>query len=99
MAHVFHRLFILFADSFLVADRVYVASTPTASEANPNPIQHVFSSSSEDSAFEIYPDPRGNSLVHGTEITLVLNKEATEYLENRKLEDIMFVLLTLLGSF
>jgi hypothetical protein len=58
--------------SFLVADQVYVASVPPKSEKNPNPVQHVFSSSSEESSFEIYPDPRGNTLGQGTEITLII---------------------------
>lgn len=58
-----------FYSSFLVADKVYVASLPPPSEKNPNPIQHIFSSSSDDAAFDIYPDPRGNTLGRGTEIT------------------------------
>ena len=61
-----------FYSSFLVSDRVYVASLPPATPANPNPVQHVFSSSSEEPSFEVYKDPRGNTLGRGTEITYVL---------------------------
>lgn len=58
-----------FYSSFLVADKVYVASIPPPSQKNPNPVQHVFSSATDDAAFDVYPDPRGNSLGRGTEIT------------------------------
>ncbi|KAJ7904479.1 heat shock protein Hsp90 [Mycena olivaceomarginata] len=71
-----------FYSSFLVADRVYVASIAPKTAKNPNPVQNVFSSSSEDSSFEIFPDPRGNTLgTHGTEITLHLKDDALEYLD------------------
>lgn len=75
-----------FYSSFLVADRVYVASVPPQSESQPNPVQHVFSSSADDSSFEIYPDPRGNTLGRGTEITLVLKEEEAEYLDTQTLQ-------------
>jgi heat shock protein 90kDa beta len=78
-----------FYSSFLVADKVYVASTPPKSKKNPNPIQHVFSSSADDSSFEIFPDPRGNTLGHGTEITLVLKKDALEYLDEHEITTLM----------
>jgi heat shock protein 90kDa beta len=60
-----------FYSSFLVADKVYVSSLPPPSAANPNPVQHVFASSSEEPSFEVYKDPRGNTLGRGTEITYV----------------------------
>ncbi|KAF7355281.1 Heat shock protein [Mycena sanguinolenta] len=76
-----------FYSSFLVADRVYVASISPKSEKNPNPSQNVFSSSADDSSFEIFPDPRGNTLgSHGTEITLYLKDDAAEYLDTDKLQ-------------
>ncbi|KAF4574637.1 heat shock protein 90 family protein [Pleurotus pulmonarius] len=78
-----------FYSSFLVADRVYVASLPPATAQNPNPVQHVFSSSADDSSFEIYPDPRGNTLGRGTEITLVLKNEDLEYLDADRLTDLI----------
>ncbi|KAJ7667986.1 Hsp90 protein-domain-containing protein [Mycena polygramma] len=75
-----------FYSSFLVADRVYVASIPPKTAKNPNPAQHIFSSSADDSSYEIFPDPRGNTLgSHGTEITLYLKEDATEYLDTEKI--------------
>ncbi|KAF8897518.1 Hsp90 protein-domain-containing protein [Infundibulicybe gibba] len=74
-----------FYSSFLVADHVYVASIPPRTAKSPEPVQHVFSSSADDSSFEIYPDPRGNTLGRGTEITLVLKDDATEYLDTATL--------------
>jgi hypothetical protein len=78
--------------SFLVADQVYVASRPPKSAQNPNPVQHVFSSTADDSSFEIYPDPRGNTLGQGTEITLVLKQDAKEYLGTARLTDLVYVI-------
>ncbi|KAJ7095368.1 Hsp90 protein-domain-containing protein [Mycena belliarum] len=74
-----------FYSSFLVADRVYVASVPPKTAKNPNPVQHVFSSSADDSSYEVFPDPRGNTLGRGTEITLHLKEDALEYLDTDKL--------------
>ncbi|KAG2077431.1 HSP90-domain-containing protein [Suillus decipiens] len=74
-----------FYSSFLVADKVTVASLPPPSPKNPNPIQNVFSSSADEGSFEIYPDPRGNTLGHGTEITLYLKSDASHYLETSTL--------------
>lgn len=78
-----------FYSSFLVADRVYVASRPPRSKENPEPEQWVFSSSVDESSFEIYPDPRGATLGQGTEITLVLKPDALEYLPTTKLSALM----------
>ncbi|KAG1806823.1 Hsp90 protein-domain-containing protein [Suillus plorans] len=69
-----------FYSSFLVADKVTVASLSPPSSKNHNPIQNVFSSSADEGSFEIYPDPRGNTLGHGTEITLYLKSDASHYL-------------------
>jgi heat shock protein 90kDa beta len=80
-----------FYSSFLVADKVYVASVPPKTKANPNPVQHVFSSSAQDSEFEVFEDPRGNTLDHGTEITLLLKPEALEYLDTQKLGELVYV--------
>jgi len=66
-----------FYSSFLVADRVYVSSVAAKSDT-----QYVFSSSADEGSFEIYPDPRGNTLGRGTEITLVLKDDALEYLDD-----------------
>ena len=70
-----------FYSSFLVADRVYVTSLAAKSKKNPDPVQYVFSSSAEESTFEVYPDERGNTLGRGTEITLVLKQDALDYLD------------------
>jgi len=78
-----------FYSSFLVADRVYVASRPPRSQENPEPEQWVFSSSADESSFEIYPDPRGVTIGQGTEITLVLKPDAAGYLSTTKLTELM----------
>ncbi|KAF9451709.1 HSP90-domain-containing protein [Macrolepiota fuliginosa MF-IS2] len=78
-----------FYSSFLVADRVEVASVPPPTEKNPNPKQYVFGSAAADSTFEIYPDPRGNTLGRGTEITLHLKEDALEYLEEQSVKDLI----------
>jgi heat shock protein beta len=75
--------------SFLVADKVYVASVPPATPKNPNPQQYVFASNAHESSFETFPDPRGNTLGRGTEITLVLKEDAFEYLDNDKLTELV----------
>ncbi|TFY72957.1 hypothetical protein EVG20_g20 [Dentipellis fragilis] len=71
-----------FYSSFLVADKVYVASVAAKSPSNPDPQQYVFSSAADESEFAVYPDPRGNTLGRGTEITLILKDDALEYLDN-----------------
>jgi heat shock protein beta len=78
-----------FYSSFLVADRVEVASIPPKSSVNLDPIQHVFSSSADDNTFDVYPDPRGNTLGRGTEITLFLKPEASEYLQDAALSGLV----------
>jgi heat shock protein beta len=78
-----------FYSSFLVADRVEVASIPAPSKKNPNPKQFVFSSAADDSVFEVYPDPRGNTLGRGTEITLHLKDDDLEYLEEQNIKDLV----------
>ncbi|KAL9712700.1 hypothetical protein Ac2012v2_003937 [Leucoagaricus gongylophorus] len=78
-----------FYSSFLVADRVEVASIPPPTKNNPNPMQHIFSSAAEDSTFEVYPDPRGNTLGRGTEITLYLKDDSLDYLEEQSIKDLI----------
>src|SRR5882757_7026090 len=77
--------------SFLVADQVVVASLPPPSSKNPNPTQYVFSSSANEGSFEIYPDTRGNTLGHGTEITLYLTSDALHYLVTSNLMKLVYV--------
>ncbi|OCH90980.1 heat shock protein Hsp90 [Obba rivulosa] len=78
-----------FYSSFLVADQVYVSSLAAKSSRNPEPVQYVFSSSADESSFEVYPDPHGNTLGRGTEITLVLKDDTQEYLDTHKLADLV----------
>ena len=78
-----------FYSSFLVADKVYVASIAARSPKNPEPKQHVFASSADESTFEVYPDPRGNVLGRGTEITLVLKEDALEYLDTLRITELV----------
>jgi heat shock protein 90kDa beta len=62
-----------FYSTFLVADRVSVASK------NPlDPVQHVWESTNGSSEFIIYEDPRGNTLQRGTEITLHLKPDVRD---------------------
>lgn len=78
-----------FYSSFLVADRVEVASiSPKVKDGEP--VQHVFASASDENSFDIYADPRGNTLGgRGTEITLFLKSDALEYLDTQKLAEII----------
>lgn len=78
-----------FYSSFLVASHVYVASRSIPTAENPNPVQYVFSSDAEDGQFEIYPDPRGATMDHGTEITLLLKKDAKEYAESGTIQNLI----------
>jgi heat shock protein 90kDa beta len=72
-----------FYSTFLVADRVSVASK------NPKePTQHVWESTNGSSEFVVYPDPRGNTLVRGTEITLHLKEDCREYAKPFKLREL-----------
>lgn len=82
--------------SFLVADKVTVASLPPPSSKNPNPTQNVFSSSADEGSFEIYPDPRGKTLGHGTEITLYLKSDASHYLATSNLMQLVYVSYSIL---
>ncbi|EMD40828.1 hypothetical protein CERSUDRAFT_111414 [Gelatoporia subvermispora B] len=78
-----------FYSSFLVADRVYVSSLAAKSSQTPEPAQYIFSSSADESSFETYPDPRGNTLGRGTEITLILRDDALEYFDTHKIADLV----------
>ena len=62
-----------FYSAFLVADRVTVASKHPESDK-----QFIWESSNGENKFHIYPDPRGNTLGRGTEITLHLKEDCSE---------------------
>eukprot|EP00980_Cylindrotheca_fusiformis_P001756 scaffold405_cov132-Cylindrotheca_fusiformis.AAC.8 len=70
-----------FYSAFLVADRIQVASKHPESET-----QYIWTSTNGASEFEIFPDPRGNTLTRGTEITLFLKEDCIEYADEIKLQ-------------
>jgi len=73
-----------FYSSFLVADRVSVAS-----KSNDDDTQHVWESLNGEGSFHVGPDPRGNTLGRGTEITLHLKEDADEYLSPYRLKELI----------
>merc|ERR1719446_1594473 len=70
-----------FYSVFLVADKVEVTSKHNDDD------QHVWSSTA-DSSFTVAKDPRGNTLGRGTEIKLFLKEDASEFLEQTRLEEL-----------
>jgi heat shock protein 90kDa beta len=72
-----------FYSTFLVADRVTVASKNPKEDK-----QHVWESMNGSSEFVVYPDPRGNTLGRGTEITLHLKEDSREYTKPYKLREL-----------
>ena len=72
-----------FYSSFLVADRVTVASKHHESEK-----QYIWESDAGQN-FNIAEDPRGNTLVRGTQITLHIKEEFTDLLEIEKIESLL----------
>lgn len=73
-----------FYSTFLVADRVSVAS-----KHNDDAVQHLWESLNGEPTFHVGPDPRGNTLGRGTEITLHLKEDAEEYLSPYKLKEMI----------
>jgi len=72
-----------FYSALLVSDRIQVASKHLDSET-----QYVWSSTNGSAEFQIYEDPRGNTLTRGTEITLFLKEDCLEYADELKLSDL-----------
>lgn len=70
-----------FYSTFLVADRVTVASKHPDSDK-----QYLWESMNGESEFKIAEDPRGNTLGRGTEITLHLKEDCEEYADSSTLE-------------
>lgn len=70
-----------FYSSFLVADRVTVATKHPKSDA-----QYVWSSKNGEDSYTIGVDERGNTLGRGTEITLHLKDDAEDYADFGRLQ-------------
>jgi heat shock protein beta len=73
-----------FYSTFLVADRVSVASKHPSSDT-----QYVWESVNGKDEFSVYQDPRGNTLGRGTEITLHLKEDCLEYADANRLRDLI----------
>merc|ERR1740130_1891633 len=71
-----------FYSVYLVADRVRVTSKHN------DDAQHIWDSTA-DATFTVAEDPRGDTLVRGTEIKLYLKEDASEYLDQAKLEELI----------
>ena len=72
-----------FYSAYLAADRVKVVS-----KHNADPKQHIWDSTA-DGSFTIGEDPAGNTLQRGTEITLFLKEDATEYANEDQLRKLI----------
>jgi len=70
-----------FYSSFLVADKVIVTSKHNDDE------QHIWESDAH--SFSVSKDPRGNTLGRGTTISLLLKEEASEFLEQNSIKDLV----------
>merc|ERR1712037_1074825 len=73
-----------FYSTFLVSDRVTVAS-----KNNDDDTQHIWESLNGDASFHVGPDPRGNTLGRGTEITLHLKEDAYDYADADRLRKLI----------
>jgi heat shock protein beta len=72
-----------FYSSFLVSDRVQVASK------HPDSVdQYIWTTTNGANDFQIFKDPRGNTLTRGTEVTLFLKEDCMEYAAQKKLEQL-----------
>merc|ERR1719163_910796 len=71
-----------FYSVYLVADRVRVVSKHNDDD------QHVWESTA-DATFTVAADPRGNTMTRGTEITLFLKEDASEFIEQAQLKDLI----------
>ena len=72
-----------FYSIYLVSDTVTVAS-----KSNDDEHQHVWNSKA-DGSFTVSRDPRGDTLGRGTEITMYLKEDASEFLDDFRLESII----------
>merc|ERR1719326_1412657 len=71
-----------FYSVYLVADKVQVTSKHNDDD------QHIWESTA-DASFTVAKDPRGNTLGRGTEIKMFLKEDASEFLEQNKLEELI----------
>merc|ERR1719158_618855 len=71
-----------FYSAYLVAEKVKVVSK------NNDDDQHIWESSAGGS-FTVRADPEGNTLGRGTAIVLTLKEDMTDYLEERKIKDLI----------
>jgi len=71
-----------FYSVYLAADKVQVVSKHNDDE------QHIWESSA-DSTFTVVPDPAGNTLGRGTEIRLFMKEDASEFIDQDKLRDLI----------
>lgn len=71
-----------FYSVYLVADKVRVVSK------HPEDDQYIWESTA-DSAFNVAKDPRGDTLGRGTEITLYLKEDSTDYVNEATLQQII----------
>jgi heat shock protein beta len=71
-----------FYSVYLVADKVRFASK------NNNDDQYIWESTA-DSSFSVVKDPRGNTLGRGSEITLFLKEDASEFVIQSRLEELI----------
>ncbi|CAH8620465.1 unnamed protein product [Dicrocoelium dendriticum] len=70
-----------FYSAFLVSDNVQVTSKKDGHE------QYVWESNADN--FSVYEDPQGDTLKRGTRIRLRLHKEASDYLQQETLENLI----------
>lgn len=66
-----------------------VASIPAPTKDNPNPEQYVFVSNAKGDTFEVFPDPRGNTLGRGTEVTLEIGGDDDKFLSTNTIKSLM----------
>lgn len=71
-----------FYSAFLVANKVEVVSKSNDDE------QHIWTSTA-DAKFFVTKDPRGDTLGRGTRVTLYLKDDATEYVEQDKIKNLV----------
>lgn len=78
-----------FYSCFLVSPTVQVSSIPPVTEKDPEPVQYTFVSSAKGDKFEVYRDPRGNTLGRGTEVVLHIGEEDKNFLSPYNLKALM----------